>query len=98
MKSNSVIALAIATAGSLIFVGSAGAQTRGRTTTTTVRTVRQRYGIQGAYDGTALHPDHQRSTAVPVTMDDGRTGEFVIPSGSRDQNALYYRDDQSGDL
>jgi len=98
MKSNQVIALAIAAAGSLALIGSAGAQTRSRTLTTTVRTVQQRYGIQGAYDGTMLHPDHHRSTAVPVTMDDGRTGEFVIPSGNRDPNAVYYRDDQSGEL
>src|SRR6202035_5201071 len=31
-------------------------------------------------------------------MDDGRTGEFVIPSGNRDPHALYYRDDQTGDF
>jgi hypothetical protein len=31
-------------------------------------------------------------------MEDGRTGEFVIPSGGNDPNAVYYRDDQSGDL
>lgn len=88
--------LAIVTVGSLILVCSADAQSRG--STTTVRSVQQRYGIQGAYDGTTLHPDGRRSTAVPVTMEDGRTGEFVIPSGSRDRNAVYYRDDQTGDL
>ncbi|HEV3139711.1 MAG TPA: hypothetical protein VGY57_04305 [Vicinamibacterales bacterium] len=98
MKSNPVIALAIATVGSLVLIGSAGAQSRSRTTTTTVRSVQQRYGIQGAYDGTMLHPNGHRSTAVPVTMDDGRTGEFVIPSGNGDPNAVYYRDDQTGDL
>jgi hypothetical protein len=98
MKSNQVIALAIATVGSLVLIGSAGAQSRSRTTTTTVRSVQQRYGIQGAYDGTRLHPDGRRSTAVPVTMDDGRTGELIIPAGNRDSNAVYYRDDQTGDL
>jgi hypothetical protein len=63
-----------------------------------VPSIQQRYGIQGAYDGTFLHPDGHRSAAVPVTMDDGRTGEFVIPSDNRDPHPVYYRDDQSGDL
>jgi hypothetical protein len=99
MKCNPVTVLAIAIVGSLLPVWSADAQSRSRTTTpTTVRSVQQRYGIQGAYDGTRLHPDGRPSTAVPVTMDDGRTGEFVIPSGHSDPNAVYYRDDQSGDL
>jgi hypothetical protein len=102
MKRNPVTVCAIATVGSLLLVCSADAQSQSRsrttTTTTTVRSVQQRYGIQGAYDGTTLHPDGRRSTAVPVTMDDGRTGEFVIPSGRGDPNAVYYRDDQSGDL
>jgi hypothetical protein len=100
MKCNSVTVFAIATVGSLLLVCSADAQTRSRTTTTTttVRSVQQNYGIQGAYDGKFLHPDGRQSTAVPVTMDDGRTGEFVIPSGNRDPNAVYYRDDQSGEL
>ena len=100
MKCNPVTVLAIATVGSLLLVCSADAQSRTRTTTTTttVRSVQQRYGIQDAYDGTTLHPEGRRSTAVPVTMDDGRTGEFVIPSGKSDPNAVYYRDDQTGDL
>ena len=91
--------MTIVALGSLVLVCSADAQSRSRTTTTTtVRSVQQRYGIQDAYDGTTLHPDGRRSTAVPVTMDDGRTGEFVIPSGHSDPNAVYYRDDQSGEL
>ena len=101
MKCNPVTVLATATVASFLLVCSADAQSRSRTTTTTtttVRSVQQRYGIQDAYDGTTLHPDGRRSTAVPVTMDDGRTGEFVIPSGTRDPNAVYYRDDQTGEL
>src|SRR6202521_5926474 len=101
MKCKPVTVFAIATVGSLLLVCSADAQTRSRTTTTTtttVRSVEQNYGIQGAYDGKFLHPDGRQSTAVPWTMDDGRTGEFVIPSGNRDPNAVYYRDDQSGEL
>jgi hypothetical protein len=88
--------LAIAAVGNLLLAGSARAQSRSRTTT--VQSVQQRYGIQDAYDGTMLHPDGRRSTAVPITMDDGRTGEFVIPSGKQDPNAVYYRDDQTGEL
>jgi hypothetical protein len=46
-----------------------------------------------------LHPNGRRSAAVPVTMDDGRTGEFVIPTDRRgDSHPAYYRDDQTGDL
>jgi hypothetical protein len=96
MKCNLANVLAIGTVGSLLLVCSADAQNRSRTTS--VRSVQQQYGIQDAYDGTTLHPDGRRSTAVPVTLDDGRTGEFVIPSGNKDPNAVYYRDDQSGDL
>jgi hypothetical protein len=98
MKCNRANVFAIATVGSLLLVCSADAQSRSRTTTTTTTTVssvQQRYGIQG-YDGTFLHPDGRRSTAVPVTMEDGRTGEFVIPSGNSDPHVVYYRDDQTG--
>jgi len=98
---------AIVAGGSLFLVCSAAAQRRdpaqGRNQTTTVSSVQQRYGIQNAYDGTTLHPDGRRSTAVPVTMTDGRTGEFVIPSDNNnphnnDAHAVYYRDDQSGEM
>jgi hypothetical protein len=106
MKCRVVVrAFAIVSAGSLLLVCSTDAQTRNRTTTTTttVSSIQQRYGIQDAYDGTTLHPDGRRSAAVPVTMTDGRTGEFVIPSDNNDpryndQHAVYYRDDQSGDM
>jgi hypothetical protein len=81
-------------AGSLIVVGSAGAQGR----TYTPQSIQQRYGIRDAYDGTTLHPDGHPSAAVPVTMDDGRTGEFVIPSDRKDPHPVYYRDDQTGDM
>jgi len=64
----------------------------------TPRAIQQRYGIQGAYNGTTLHPDGRKSTAVPITMDDGRTGELVIPSGTTDAHTVYFRDDQTGDL
>jgi hypothetical protein len=96
MKCNPVRVFAIVTVGSLLLVRSADAQSRGRATT--VRAVQQRYGVQGAYDGTILHPDGRRSTAVPVTIEDGRTGELVIPSDNSDPHAVYYRDDQTGDL
>jgi hypothetical protein len=64
----------------------------------TTRSIQQRYGIQDAYDGTTLHPDGHRSAAVPVTLDDGRTGELVIPSNNRDAHTVYYRDDQTGEF
>ena len=86
----------LATAGSLLLVGSASAQRR--TPTQTPQSIQQRYGVQGAYDGTTLHPAGHRSAAVPVTMDDGRTGELVIPSDRRDAHPVYYRDDQTGDV
>ena len=101
MKCSPMRVFAIITAGSLALVCSAEAQRRGRSTTTTrtttVSSIQERYGIQDAYDGTSLHPDGRRSAAVPVTMDDGRTGEFVIPS-ERGPHAVYYRDDQTGDF
>jgi hypothetical protein len=96
MKFNLARALALATVGSLLLVFSAAAQNRRQTTS--VRSVQQQYGVSGAYDGTTLHPDGHRSTAVPVTMDDGRTGEFVIPSNNSGPHSVYYRDDQTGDL
>src|ERR1700730_11528975 len=85
---------AAVTVGSLFFVCSADDQDRRMTH----RPIQQRYGIQNAYDGTTLHPDGHRSAAVPVTLDDGRTGELVIPSSNRDAHTVYYRDDQTGDF
>jgi hypothetical protein len=85
---------AIATAGSLILVGPASAQSR----TMTARSIQERYRIQDTYNGTVLHPDGRRSAAVPVTLEDGRTGELVIPSGNSDPHPVYFRDDQTGDL
>jgi hypothetical protein len=86
----------LATVISLVFIGSVSAQRR--MPTRTPEDIQQRYGVQGTYDGTMLHPDGHRSAAVPVTMDDGRTGEFVIPSDRRDPHPAYYRDDQTGDM
>jgi hypothetical protein len=86
---------ALVAAGSLLLVSigcSASADTM------TPQELQERYGIHDAYDGTALHPDGHRSSAVPVTMDDGRTGEFVIPSDRRETHPVYYRDDESGDV
>lgn len=60
--------------------------------------LQRQYGIHDAYDGTTLHPDGHRSSAVPITMDDGRTGELVVPADRRDAHPVYYRDDQTGDV
>jgi hypothetical protein len=101
VKCDAVRLFAAAITGSLLITGAADAQNRTmmpRATQMTPAEIQQRYGIQGAYDGTALHPAGHRSTAVPVTMQDGRTGELVIPSGRADPHPLYYRDDQSGDF
>jgi hypothetical protein len=87
---------ALVAVGSLILISSVSAQRR--TPTQTPESIQQRYGVQGTYDGTMLHPGGYHSAAVPVTMDDGRTGEFVIPSDRRDPHPAYYRDDQTGDL
>jgi hypothetical protein len=96
MHSNPLKHWAIVVTGSLLIVGSANAQTR--RTSVTPTSIQQRYGVSGTYDGTTLHPEGHRSTAVPVTMDDGRTGEFVIPSDRRDPHSVYYRDDANGDM
>jgi hypothetical protein len=99
MKMTHLRAVALAGLGSLIVVGSVHAQQQRRTQSATPESIQKRYGVQGAYDGTTLHPANHRSTAVPVTMDDGRSGEFVIPADRRnDPHAAYYRDDQSGDV
>jgi hypothetical protein len=87
---------ALVPVASLVFIGSARAQRR--TPPPTPQSIQQTYGVQGTYDGTMLHPDGHRSAAVPVTMDDGRTGEFVVPSDSRDPHPVYYRDDETGDM
>jgi hypothetical protein len=77
---------------------STAQQRRPQPQTYTPQSIQQHYGVQGTYDGTMLHPEGRRSTAVPVNMDDGRTGEFVIPSDRKDPHPAYYRDDQTGDL
>jgi hypothetical protein len=94
MKHQSLRA-ALAVVSCLLVVSVADAQRR--SPAPTPESIQQRYGV-GTYDGTTLHPGGYRSAAVPVTMDDGRTGEFVIPSDRRDPHPAYYRDDQSGDL
>jgi hypothetical protein len=94
MTCHPVKVFALMSIGSVLLVGAADAQSRSRTTT--VQSVQQNYGIQGAYDGTFLHPAHKPSTAVPVTMQDGRTGEIVIPSDKSDPHPVYYRDDETG--
>ena len=96
MTRSTTVILALLTLGSLVPTGVAQAQNRNRTTS--ARSVEQRYGIQGTYDSTTLHPKGRRSTAVPVTLEDGRTGELVIPSGNSDANVVYFRDDETGDL
>ena len=80
MRCNRITVVAILAVGCFVMAGSAGAQGR----TMTPRSIQQRYGVQGAYNGTSLHPDGRQSTAVPITLDDGRTGELVIPSGTTD--------------
>jgi hypothetical protein len=96
MPCNRTIVFAMAALGSLLMASSAGAQSRAQGRTMTPSSIQQRYGIQGAYNGTSLHPSGRQSTAVPVTIEDGRTGELVIPSGNRDAHSVYYRDDQTG--
>lgn len=88
MKCNPVRMLAVVTVGSLVIAGSANAQSRDP------RAIQQRYGIQGAYTDTTTHPAGRRSTVVPVTLDDGRSGHLVIPQDNRppDPHALYFRD------
>jgi hypothetical protein len=98
MRSQLLNALAFATTGALfstLFVSSS-VNAQGRNWT--AQSVQQRYGIHDAYDGTTLHPDGHHSAAVPVTLEDGRTGEFVVPSGRADSHPVYYRDDQTGDM
>jgi hypothetical protein len=74
--------------GSLFIANSASALSRDP------RYVQQHYGVQGAYTDTTIHPNGRPSTVIPVRMDDGRTGELVIPQDTRptDPHALYYRD------
>ena len=76
--------------GLMLVADSASAQQRDAASVST------RYGVP-TYDGRFLHPQGYQSAAVPVRMDDGRTGQFAIPQGRRDPHGPYYRDDQTGD-
>ena len=84
--------------GLWVFVAMAGLVHAGCSASAQTPEELQRHYGTDAYDGTSLHPDGHRSSAVPVTMDDGRTGEFVVPSDRRDAHPVYYRDDQTGDV
>ena len=88
MKCDAVKMFAMVTVGSLFIAGSADAQSR------SPRSLQQRYGVQGAYSDTSTHPGGLGSTVVPVTLEDGRSGQLVIPSGSpqTDPHTVYYRD------
>jgi uncharacterized protein YcfJ len=90
MKCDAVKMFALVAVGSLVMAGSAHAQSY------TPNSIQQRYGIQGAYSDTTTHPDGLRSTVVPVTLADGRTGQLIIPSDSprTDAHTVYYRDAQ----
>jgi hypothetical protein len=92
MKCDAVKMFAMVTVGSLLMASSAHAQSW------TPNAIQQRYGVQGAYTNTTTHPAGLRSTVVPVTLGDGRTGQFVIPSGNprTDPHAVYYRDANGG--
>jgi hypothetical protein len=85
MRSNTSTTLAIAALGSLLIAGSASALTRD------TQYIQRRYGVQRA---TTAVVNGRRSTVIPVTLTDGRTGQLVIPEVRRstDPHALYYRD------
>jgi hypothetical protein len=92
MKCDALKMFALVTVGSLLMGGTVGAQRR------SPLSIQQRYGVQGAYTDTTTHPAGVRSTMVPVTLEDGRTGHLVIPSASPrvDSHAVYYRDSGGG--
>jgi hypothetical protein len=91
MKNHSLHLCFLLAASSLLYAGcSASAETP--------EELQRQYGIHDAYDGTTLHPDVRRSSAVPITMDVGRTGELVVPADRRDVHPVYYRDDETGDV
>jgi hypothetical protein len=77
--------LAIAAFGSLLIAGSASALTRDS------QYIQRVYGVNTA---TTAVVNGRRSTVIPVTLNDGRTGQLVIPEVRRatDPHALYYRD------
>ena len=64
-----------------------------------VQTFQQRYGVQGGYNTSTLHPEGRPTAAIPVYLDDGRngSGELLIPQTS-EPHRLYYRDDGSGEV
>jgi hypothetical protein len=88
MKPHASTTLTIVALGSLFIASAAGAQSRDP------RYIQRRYGVQGAYTATTAYLNGRRSTVVPVTLNDGRTGQLVIPQNRRrtDPHALYYRD------
>jgi hypothetical protein len=77
--------LAIAACGSLFITSSAAALDRDP------HYIQRRYGVHTA---TTAYVNGRRSTIIPVTLSDGRTGQLVIPQVHRrtDPHALYYRD------
>jgi hypothetical protein len=77
--------LAIAACGSLFIASSADALNRDP------HYIQRRYGVPTA---TTTYLNGRRSTVIPVTLNDGRTGQLVIPQERRrtDPHVLYYRD------
>ena len=64
-----------------------------------VQRFQQRYGVQGGYNTSTLHPAGRPTAAIPVYLDEGRngSGELLIPQDS-ESHSLYYRDDGSGEV
>jgi hypothetical protein len=62
----------------------------------TPQQIENEYGIAGAHAGTVAGADGSvRGTLVPVTLEDGRKAQLVIPPRSRNEpHAVYLQDEQ----
>lgn len=54
----------------------------------------ERYGVAGSYNGTITTPEGSiAATVVPITLEDGRKAQFVIPAKtSNGLHRVYYRE------
>jgi hypothetical protein len=79
----------------LIFLAGLASSCSTDTAAMTPEQLQQRYGVTNAYNGTFQTPDGAlKGTVVPVKLADGREAQLFIPTGRRNDNDVYIRDEE----
>jgi hypothetical protein len=93
MQSKSAQIVAVGVVGLSLL--SVSCTKRADATSISPQALQDKYGITDAYTGQVATPDGAiHGTIVPVTLQDGRKAELIVPDGSQEYHPAYFRDDQ----